>query len=130
MAYKNEAYELFQDLMNSVWSDFARLIFHVEVTIHGPDGQPWRPSSRLRAARQLVHLLGDGGGRVTYSGGNSEAGAMAMAAAAGGEAAEGVRRGRRREPVQQRVVDEAQQIGRNDPCWCGSGKKYKKCHGA
>ena len=21
-------------------------------------------------------------------------------------------------------------IGRNDPCWCGSGKKYKKCHGA
>jgi preprotein translocase subunit SecA len=26
------------------------------------------------------------------------------------------------------VVDENQQIGRNDPCWCGSGKKYKKCH--
>jgi preprotein translocase subunit SecA len=23
-----------------------------------------------------------------------------------------------------------QKIGRNDPCWCGSGKKYKKCHGA
>ncbi|HVZ81303.1 MAG TPA: SEC-C metal-binding domain-containing protein [bacterium] len=21
-------------------------------------------------------------------------------------------------------------VGRNDPCWCGSGKKYKKCHGA
>jgi len=30
--------------------------------------------------------------------------------------------------VQQRVVDK--KIGRNDPCWCGSGKKYKKCHGA
>jgi preprotein translocase subunit SecA len=27
-------------------------------------------------------------------------------------------------------VDEHEQIGRNDPCWCGSGKKYKKCHGA
>ena len=24
----------------------------------------------------------------------------------------------------------SQKIGRNDPCWCGSGKKYKKCHGA
>jgi len=33
-------------------------------------------------------------------------------------------------PVEQRVVDPDQQIGRNDPCWCGSGKKFKKCHGA
>jgi preprotein translocase subunit SecA len=33
-------------------------------------------------------------------------------------------------PVQQRRVEESEQIGRNDPCWCGSGKKYKKCHGA
>ena len=28
------------------------------------------------------------------------------------------------------VKDEKENIGRNDPCWCGSGKKYKKCHGA
>jgi preprotein translocase subunit SecA len=33
-------------------------------------------------------------------------------------------------PVEQRRVDEAEQRGRNDPCWCGSGKKFKKCHGA
>jgi preprotein translocase subunit SecA len=32
--------------------------------------------------------------------------------------------------VEQRRVDETQQVGRNDPCWCGSGKKFKKCHGA
>jgi preprotein translocase subunit SecA len=32
--------------------------------------------------------------------------------------------------VQQRHVDENEQIGRNEPCWCGSGKKFKKCHGA
>ena len=32
--------------------------------------------------------------------------------------------------VEQRRLDETEQIGRNDPCWCGSGKKYKKCHGA
>ena len=30
----------------------------------------------------------------------------------------------------QRTVDEHDKIGRNDPCWCGSGKKFKKCHGA
>ena len=34
----------------------------------------------------------------------------------------------RRSPVQPPA--EAKNIGRNDPCWCGSGKKYKKCHGA
>ncbi len=32
--------------------------------------------------------------------------------------------------VEQRRVDEHEQLGRNDPCWCGSGKKFKKCHGA
>jgi len=32
--------------------------------------------------------------------------------------------------VEQRVVDDEHQVGRNDPCWCGSGKKFKKCHGA
>ncbi|MEN3312815.1 MAG: preprotein translocase subunit SecA, partial [Actinomycetota bacterium] len=28
------------------------------------------------------------------------------------------------------VKSEKENIGRNDPCWCGSGKKFKKCHGA
>jgi preprotein translocase subunit SecA len=28
------------------------------------------------------------------------------------------------------VKSEQEQIGRNDPCWCGSGKKFKRCHGA
>ena len=28
------------------------------------------------------------------------------------------------------VKSEREKIGRNDPCWCGSGKKYKFCHGA
>ena len=32
--------------------------------------------------------------------------------------------------AQAPVVNEHKDIGRNDPCWCGSGKKYKRCHGA
>jgi preprotein translocase subunit SecA len=32
--------------------------------------------------------------------------------------------------VEQRRVDHEHNLGRNDPCWCGSGKKFKKCHGA
>jgi preprotein translocase subunit SecA len=128
VAYKNEAYELFQDLMNSVWSDFARLIYHVQVTIHDANGQPMAPEPPRRSGSSSSSSS-TGGGRVTYSGGQSAAGAMAMAAAAeqGDAYADD---GPPPEPVQQRVVDETQQIGRNDPCWCGSGKKYKKCHGA
>ena len=32
--------------------------------------------------------------------------------------------------VETRHLSDEEQIGRNDPCWCGSGKKFKKCHGA
>jgi preprotein translocase subunit SecA len=32
--------------------------------------------------------------------------------------------------VETRRVADEDRIGRNDPCWCGSGKKFKKCHGA
>jgi preprotein translocase subunit SecA len=73
---------------------------------------------------------------VTYSGGTGSAtGAMAMAAAAADagtaeQYAEGDEQSMFPPAVEQRRVDETQQIGRNDPCWCGSGKKFKKCHGA
>src|SRR5262249_20621550 len=41
VAYKNEAFDLFTDLMNSIWGDFARMIFHVEVEVEGaPPPQP------------------------------------------------------------------------------------------
>jgi len=129
VAYKNEAYDLFQDLMNSVWADFARLIYHVQVTIHDANGQPVAPQPPPGRSGSSSSTSATGGGRVTYSGGQNAAGAMAMAAAAGAEQG-AYEDGPPPEPVQQRVVDQAQQIGRNDPCWCGSGKKYKKCHGA
>jgi preprotein translocase subunit SecA len=128
VAYKNEAFELFRDLMNSVWSDFARLIFHVEVTIHEEDGYgPPAPSSRTDPARTSP----TGGGRVSYSGGSSsQPSAVAMAAAGAGAEPYAEPQDSPLPAVEQRRVDEAEQTGRNDPCWCGSGKKFKKCHGA
>ncbi len=130
VAYKNEAFDLFRDLMNSVWEDYARLIFHVEVTpvVPGNGGPPEPPPTR-RPSRAASSATG-GAGRVTYSGGGgAPQGAMAIAAAAGAEAAVAME-----EPempvVEQRRVDPGEQTGRNDPCWCGSGKKYKRCHGA
>jgi len=129
VAYKNEAFELFRDLMNSVWGDFARMIFHVEVTVEGENG-PQPPPRQRRPSPSSSSSTG--GRNVTYSGGAaSQPSALAMAAAAGaGAGAEGYAEQEPVPHVEQRRVDETEQIGRNDPCWCGSGKKFKKCHGA
>jgi preprotein translocase subunit SecA len=130
VAYKNEAFTLFGDLMNSVWTDYARMIFNVQVNIEGENGGA--PAAQSFAASGSSTRAG----RVSYSGGHSAAGAGAMAAAAaaagaGAAGAEGyAEEGELAPVVEQRVLDEEHQVGRNDPCWCGSGKKYKKCHGA
>ncbi|MGZ6697645.1 MAG: SEC-C metal-binding domain-containing protein, partial [Solirubrobacteraceae bacterium] len=126
VAYKNEAFTLFRDLMNTIWSDFARMVFHVEVEIEGEDG----------AAADQTWGAGPGSststGRVSYSGGVGSAQPSALAAAAAGAPAEyaGAEEAEPIPAVEQRRLSADQQIGRNDPCWCGSGKKFKKCHGA
>ncbi|MGP0049667.1 MAG: preprotein translocase subunit SecA [Solirubrobacteraceae bacterium] len=135
VAYKNEAFTLFEELMHSVWNDFARLIFHVQVTVQDENGAPVGPPPPRRRPSPASSSA-TGGGRVSYSGGGIAPSAVAMAAAAGGVAGAGSRPDAEQvesEPpavVQQRRVDGADQLGRNDPCWCGSGKKFKKCHGA
>jgi preprotein translocase subunit SecA len=132
VAYKNEAFELFRDLMNSVWGDFARMIFHVEVTVEDENGIPAAPAPPPRRVSSSSSSS-TGRGNITYSGGGTTQGALAMAAAAGDAAGTGYAEPEALAPpapVEQRRVDQAEQIGRNDPCWCGSGKKFKKCHGA
>jgi preprotein translocase subunit SecA len=138
VAYKNEAFTLFGDLMNSVWSDYARMIFNVQVNVEGQNGGNGAgaaPIAPFAAAGSSTRA-----GRVSYSGGHSAAGAGALAQAAaaaglGTGAAEGAfgENGQEMQAlpvVEQRVLDDEHQVGRNDPCWCGSGKKFKKCHGS
>jgi preprotein translocase subunit SecA len=133
VAYKNEAFTLFGDLMNSVWSDYARMIFNVQVNVEGENGGS-SPVPAFAAGGSSTRA-----GRVSYSGAHSAvgAGALAAAAAAAGGGQEGAQGYGSREMheqeapvVEQRVLDEEHQLGRNDPCWCGSGKKFKRCHGA
>jgi preprotein translocase subunit SecA len=134
VAYRNEAFELFGDLMNLVWSGFARMIYHVQVQVQEtPDAPAPIPTHTASQASSSA----TGGGRVSYSGGGVPmTGAQALAAAATGAfAADAEAYGQEHETagvpavVEQRHVDE-NMPGRNDPCWCGSGKKYKRCHGA
>src|SRR3954470_9629110 len=87
VAYKNEAFELFTDLMNTIWSDFARMIFHVEVEIEGENGaapEQYEPRS-TRAGGSSTRA-----GQVTYTGGVGTAQPSALAEAAGGAGAAGI----------------------------------------
>ena len=75
---------------------------------------------------------------LSYAGGTAESqpSALAAAAAAGSAAAAGMEFADDGEEtellphVETRHVSDEERIGRNEPCPCGSGKKYKKCHGA
>ncbi len=136
VAYKNEGFTMFQALMDSIWEEFVRVIFHVEVNIE--------PAQ----AEQMFGAEGEQrrGGDVQYSGAAGEerpsamreaqAGGVATAAASGTAAAAAsatpAPAGGNGQGVNQETVvkSEDEKTGRNDPCWCGSGKKFKKCHGA
>ena len=131
VAYKNEAFTLFGDLMNSVWSDYARMIFNVEVNVEGQNGGAAplpsfaaAGSSRARARVLLRRPQRRRRGRARRGRCGGGRGRRAGLRRSQGEAMEALL------VVEQRVVDEEHKVGRNDPCWCGSGKKFKKCHGA
>ncbi len=128
VAYKNEGFSMFEELMHSIWEEFSKLIFHVEVDIAPSD------------AEQAFATPSEERGDVRYSGGTAEAqpSALAEVAAAGSAGAGEMAATEATEPpgagngevVETVVKEDREKIGRNDPCWCGSGKKYKKCHGA
>jgi preprotein translocase subunit SecA len=130
VAYKNEGFAMFEELMHSIWEEFSKLIFHVEVELDPAQAEAaFAPNGESEPAA------------LDYSGGTLEgqpsalqqvaatgsAGAVEMVAAGTGAAQAGNGAG---EVVETVVKDEHDKIGRNDPCWCGSGKKFKRCHGA
>ena len=109
--------------MNSIWADFARMIYNVEVEVQGPEdadgGALQAPPQEWTPPQQQSNF-----GALEYYGGTADDQPTAYANGDDGPVVE--------EPpvVAQRRVTENETIGRNDPCWCGSGKKFKKCHGA
>jgi preprotein translocase subunit SecA len=126
--YRNEGAVLFQELSAAIREELIALLFHAQVEAGPPDGGQGGPG-------------GDGGGPMPRPGPNgagqngnltyehqSLAGAEAIAAAGGAATPVGGAGGSvATRPV---VKSENEQLGRNDPCWCGSGKKFKRCHGA
>jgi preprotein translocase subunit SecA len=111
-------------MMNSIWSDFARMVYNVEVQVEAENGDGALPEQAPSAGVSAIEYSGGAAADQPspYGGGPFEEGELAYAAEEEDEG--GVT------PVAQRRLDASEQLGRNDPCWCGSGKKFKKCHGA
>jgi preprotein translocase subunit SecA len=108
--YKREAFELFQDLLYSIKRDVVRLLARVQ--IDRPESlEETERRRREEAAKRMQYqhaqaaALNGGEGQASQPGGPPEA-----------------------EPPQTFVRQE-RKVGRNEPCPCGSGKKYKQCHG-
>src|SRR5262249_10489725 len=111
--YRAEGHVMFEELSRQIREEVVFTLFHAELAPE--DAQELQ-------AYQEQQALADGGLSYEHQ---SMAGAAAIAAAGAGEAVATML------PVtEQRVVSERDKIGRNDPCWCGSGKKFKRCHGA
>jgi preprotein translocase subunit SecA len=134
--YKREAFELFSAMLDRVKFETASLLSKIEVrTQEEIDREEERRRLRLMQALQAQHAdaqsaLAAGGDDAPAAGGASVG---ASPAAGSGGARAGVARlpGRPPAPAESHtpVVRAERKVGRNEPCPCGSGKKYKHCHG-
>jgi preprotein translocase subunit SecA len=113
--YKREAFEMFEDLMRDIQSTFTERFLKIQVSAEAP-----RPPAPPRRPPPTVETSG--------SSDLMPGAAPDLPLAPTSRPAPDVRMGGR--PLRPPVSPDAAPVGRNDPCPCGSGKKYKKCHGA
>jgi preprotein translocase subunit SecA len=125
--YRAEGHSMFEELGGLIHEEVVMLLFHAQIEPRdiedlqrGEDvnGQPLEYAHESLAGADAIAAAGAGAGMVA-----AEGGAGVTAGTIGGGATAVATQ-------QQRVVSDRDKIGRNDPCWCGSGKKFKKCHGA
>ena len=126
--YKKESYALFQDMKARIEEEIVRYLFWLR-PVSMEEGQPEAPvavraprTAPRRSAPSSMMMNNPGATPVPAFAGSRSSQATAQAqtptpARTGGD--DVVKTVRREEP----------KVGRNDPCPCGSGKKYKKCHG-
>jgi preprotein translocase subunit SecA len=138
--YKRESFDMFEAMMLKFQEDTVRFLFRMQIL--GPDGQPVDAAPRPRREVPKAPPVASAAGPLSADGEPREISIAtrqptttidalekefhrkkqreleAATMAGGGDASQ---------PTQRRT---GEKVGRNDPCPCGSGKKYKKCHGA
>lgn len=109
--YKRESFELFQEMLGNIKHEFVRMLYRVQILSHEQveelERQRLEALQRQQESMQMQHADASGMGSAEEPRENSE-GAQEEA---------------------KPFVREGVKVGRNDPCPCGSGKKYKQCHG-
>ncbi len=105
--YKKQSFDMFQDMLDRIDTNTTKALFHLEIVNRDEEEERER-LERLESQRSRRQAAG-----MAFTG------AMAGADAAGAEAA-------RHTPF----VRDTPKMKPNEPCYCGSGKKFKKCHGA
>jgi len=124
--YTSEGHRMFEELNGEIRAEVVSTLFHAEIEVEDADalqraqaaqaGDGFAYEHESLAGAQAMAAAGAAGGLVLGDGAGVTAGSLD---AGGGSVM-----------TQQRVTSDRDKIGRNDPCWCGSGKKYKRCHGA
>jgi preprotein translocase subunit SecA len=137
--YKSESYDMFEAMMLKFQEDTVRFLFRMQIL--GPDGQPVDGTPRINRTVPKAPPVASAEERLTIDAAPREITIstrqpsstidalekeflrkkqreLEAASRSGGDASQ---------PTQRRT---GEKVGRNDPCPCGSGKKYKKCHGA
>jgi preprotein translocase subunit SecA len=113
--YRGEGHTMFEELGQSIREEVVFTLFHVTVELEQPALEPMQARE---GSLQYEHETSAGADVIAAAGAGGAATALAAPPPSSGAFA------------QAPVVNEHKDIGRNDPCWCGSGKKYKRCHGA
>jgi preprotein translocase subunit SecA len=139
-AWQQEGYSMFGQLMEVIDNDYLRYIMHVEA-VEAPSAEPDLERAVYAAAEDPVAETGAMAGALLAEQGlnvptlTQDPGAGA-GGGAGGPSPNGAK-ARKGQPAPTDpnamvpiVKGEHEKVGRNDPCWCGSGKKFKFCHGA
>ena len=121
--YKEEAYSAFSALVAAIYEDFIRTMLRLQITVNLEQPEQAEDQETLNSVSYSApdENIPDATSKV--------AGPAAVATQTTSSASMG-----NAQPAPRTVVkdkdDPYANVGRNDPCPCGSGKKYKKCHGA
>ncbi|NQW17216.1 MAG: preprotein translocase subunit SecA [Chloroflexi bacterium] len=122
--YKRMSFQMFEELMGDIEVDVAHMVYRVAPAPQNqaPNTQNQRVSAG-RGAESSLSTAANSGGAGNGANGSSQ---TSIASATGGQskmAAVAERHGAGANAPRK------EKIGRNDPCYCGSGKKFKRCHG-
>ena len=140
VAYKRESFDMFEAMMAKFQEDTVRFLFRMQIL--GPDGQPVQAAPEPRRVVPPAPPVASAAQPLTMDAAPREISIATRQPSTTIDALEKeFHRKKQREleaatragsndgsqPTQRRS---GEKVGRNDPCPCGSGKKYKKCHGA